>query len=213
MADRRFIGNVIAPPRFLLFLALLLVGSWIAIRCLADTALGILAGFDIAAAVFLVSCVPLLRTREATTIQRHANANDANREVLLVITAVVMLVLLLAIAAETMGQRPQPLTKVLVVVTLLVAWVFSNAIYALHYAHLAYRGPDADCTVLQFPGTPAPVYWDFIYFSFTLGMTFQTSDVTIANQSIRRVVIFHSVAAFVFNIGVLAFTINVLGSS
>ena len=66
---------------------------------------------------------------------------------------------------------------------------------------------------LEFPGTTQPLYWDFVYFAFTLGMTFQTSDVAIKDERIRRVVILHSFTAFVFNIGVLAFTINVLGSS
>ena len=56
-----------------------------------------------------------------------------------------------------------------------------------------------------------PGYADFVYFSFTLGMTFQTSDVAITDAALRSVVTFHCLAAFVFNIGVLAFTINVLG--
>ena len=42
-------------------------------------------------------------------------------------------------------------------------------------------------------------------------MTFQTSDVAIGDRMIRRVVTIHCLAAFVFNLGVLAFTINVLG--
>jgi uncharacterized membrane protein len=57
------------------------------------------------------------------------------------------------------------------------------------------------------------MYWDFVYFAFTLGMTFQTSDVTITSERIRRIVTIHCLAAFFFNIGVLAFTINVLGSA
>ncbi len=43
-------------------------------------------------------------------------------------------------------------------------------------------------------------------------MTFQTSDTDICNSGIRKTATFHSLAAFVFNIGVLAFTINVLGN-
>ena len=53
---------------------------------------------------------------------------------------------------------------------------------------------------------------DFVYFAFTLGVAVQTSDVPITSPHIRRVVTVHCLAAFVFNIGVLAFTINVLGS-
>ena len=44
-------------------------------------------------------------------------------------------------------------------------------------------------------------------------MTFQTSDTAVETRQLRRVVTIHSLAAFVFNIGVLAFSINVLGSS
>jgi uncharacterized membrane protein len=112
-----------------------------------------------------------------------------------------------------MEQRPEPLTKSLVVATLFLAWLFSNMVYAFHYTHLAYRaGTTASCTGLDFPNTPDPVYWDFVYFAFTIGMTFQTSDVTVSDSGIRRFVTLHSLGAFVFNIGVLAFTINVIGS-
>ncbi len=43
-------------------------------------------------------------------------------------------------------------------------------------------------------------------------MAFATSDVQISGQHMRRIVTIHCLAAFAFNIGVLAFTINVLGS-
>jgi uncharacterized membrane protein len=146
-------------------------------------------------------------------IERIAEENDGNRTLLLAITGIVMGVLLLSIAAETVGQRPEPFTKMLIILTLIVAWIFSNTVYALHYAHLVYIVPGTRCDGLDFPHTKLPIYWDFVYFAFTLGMTFQTSDVTVTNERIRRVVTVHCLAAFFFNIGVLAFTINVLGSA
>jgi uncharacterized membrane protein len=124
-----------------------------------------------------------------------------------------MTVLLLSIAAETVGHNPEPFTKVLIIGTLIMAWVFSNTVYALHYAHLVYITPGTQCDGLDFPRTPLPIYWDFVYFAFTLGMTFQTSDTGITSPRIRKIAAVHSFAAFVYNIGVLAFTINVLGGS
>ena len=124
-----------------------------------------------------------------------------------------MMVILVAVAKELQG-KPQPSIVALVVGTLALAWLFSNTIYALHYAHLYYADADddqADDKGLDFPKCDEPDYWDFLYFSFTLGMTFQTSDVEISSRRVRRVVLGHTMAAFVFNIGVLAFTINVLG--
>jgi uncharacterized membrane protein len=213
MANPRTIGNMIAPPRFLAFMAALIVGFPIFVNFFHRWALGAMSAFDFAAILFLVLCLPLLKTSEAAVIRKHAASNDANREVLLGITGVVMAVLFIAIAAEAMGHNPQPLTKALIISTLALAWLFSNTIYALHYAHLAYRHPEQGCLGLEFPGTNTPVYWDFVYFAFTCGMAFATSDVQITSQHIRKVVTIHSLAAFAFNIGVLAFTINVLGSS
>ena len=212
MAERRGIGNVIAPWRFLLFVALLIAGSLLGARILHARTLGFMAGFDVAAVLFLASCLSLLGTRGTAEIRDHANANDANRTFLLGITGVVMAVLLVAIGAEAMGTNPQPFTKGLIIFTLAMAWLFSNTIYALHYAHLAYGDDCHQCSGLDFPGTPEPDYWDFVYFAFTCGMAFATSDVQITDQHIRRVVTVHCLAAFAFNIGVLAFTINVLGS-
>jgi uncharacterized membrane protein len=212
MADRRGIGNRIAPWRFLLFLGLLVVGVPVGIRLSHHWPLGGMAAFDVAAAIFLLVCLPLLSTREAAEIRSHAAANDANRRVLLAITLIVIFVLLVAIAAETVGRSPQPLTKILVIVTLVLAWLFSNTVYAFHYAHVAYGNDDRKCQGLEFPATPEPDYWDFVYFSFTCGMAFATSDVQVTSRRMRKIVTIHCLAAFGFNIGVLAFTINVLGS-
>jgi uncharacterized membrane protein len=153
-----------------------------------------------------------LSTREEASIRRHAAENDANRVGLLVITGIVVTVLLVAIAAEAVGRNPQPLTKILIIATLALAWLFSNVIYAFHYAHMAYMSSSSDCDGFDFPGTPKPVYWDFVYFAFTCGMAFATSDVQITQERVRKVVTAHCLAAFVFNIGALAFTINVLAS-
>jgi uncharacterized membrane protein len=213
MNKPRTIGNMIAPWRFLLFLGLLVVASAIAHVRFADMPLAAMAGFDFAAAVFMLSCLPLLRITDPKLIESHAAGNDANRTLLLAVTGIVMAVLMFAIAAETVGQSPEPVTKFLIIATLIMAWMFSNTVYAFHYAHLAYIHPDRGCHGLDFPAVKEPIYWDFVYFAFTLGMTFQTSDVTITSQRIRRAVTIHCLAAFFFNIGVLAFTINVLGSA
>ena len=96
----------------------------------------------------------------------------------------------------------------LVVATLALSWLFSNTVYALHYAHIYYIKDDdgeGDHKGVAIPNADEPDYWDFLYFAYTLGMTFQTSDVEICSRHIRRVVTFHCLLAFVFNIGVIAF--------
>src|SRR5215471_715834 len=212
MTEGKRIGNIIGAPRFLAFLVILAIGFPVGATLFHRWALGAMAAFDLAAVAFLALCLPLLRTQQAAVIRQHAAANDANRHLLLAITGIVMAVLFIAIAAEAIGHNPQPFTKALIIGTLALAWLFSNTIYAIHYAHLAYHHPERGCLGFEFPGTSHPVYWDFIYFAFTCGMAFETSDVQITSHHVRKVVTIHCLAAFAFNIGVLAFTINVLGS-
>ncbi|MBA3898464.1 MAG: DUF1345 domain-containing protein [Sphingomonadaceae bacterium] len=170
-----------------------------------------MTGFDIAAVFFLLAITPVIREHDAAVIRRHASENDANRVVLLFITSVVMVAILTAVASEMIAKDGDGPPKGLIVGTLAVAWLFSNTVYALHYAHLYYR--QGSKGGLDFSGAGDPDYGDFVYFAFTLGMTFQTSDTAVTARHMRRIVTIHSLAAFVFNIGVLAFTINVLGGS
>lgn len=209
------LGRRLAPPRFLLFLGLLIAGFF-AHRTLFDgdgwesAALA----FDLAALVFLLSLIPLLKERGGEVIRRHADANDANRVLVLVVTALVSVVVMAAIAGELPGARGGDIAAVAKLVSsLLLIWLFTNCVYALHYAHDFYtKAADGkDCGGIDFPGTPEPAYSDFLYFALTLGMTFQTSDTDITAARIRNVALFHSFTAFLFNIGVIAFTINALG--
>jgi uncharacterized membrane protein len=212
MAKAPTIGNRIAPWRFIMFLAVLIVGVVPAGSWLGSDALGIIGAFDLAAALFLISCWGILAISDPSEIERIARLNDANRTFLLAVTGIVLAVLLIAVGAETVGRHPDVMTRSLIIVTLIVAWLFSNTVYALHYAHMAYVQPPSGCAGFRFPGTAQPVYWDFVYFAFTCGMAFATSDVEITDQRIRKVVAFHCLAAFAFNIGVLAFTVNLLAS-
>ena len=208
------LGNRIAPARFILFALLTLVGVPIAARGLG-WGLGLLAGFDVAAVIFLASLAPMLSLRDARAIRAHGRENEANRALIVAITVAVMLVVLAAVALEVSGKEALSKAAVgLIVSTLVIAWVFSNMVFALHYAHLFYTPREngkGDSGGLEFPGTDEPDYWDFVYFAFTLGMCFQTADVAIRSGRFRRVAIGHCLAAFVFDLGVLAFSINVLG--
>lgn len=173
----------------------------------------VMVGFDIAAIAFLLSLRSLLDA-DAGTMRGHARDNDANRVVMLLLTGIVSMVILVAVGVAVSAHKaPDALNTALLLATLSIAWIFSNTVYALHYAHICYisEGSTPEAGGVDFPNTQEPNYWDFIYFAFTLGMTFQTSDVSITITGVRKVVIFHCLAAFIFNLGVIAFTINILG--
>ena len=151
MARRRTIGRFIAPWRFLVFIVVLLAAAEPASLWLKSLGLGIIAAFDLAAVVFLLLCLKLLRIDDPGLIKDLAKKNDANRTALLVITAIVTVVLLIAVGSETIGRHPATSTKALIILTLTMSWLFSNSVYALHYAHMAYTKPGDGCVGLRFP--------------------------------------------------------------
>ncbi|KQT35154.1 hypothetical protein ASG29_03265 [Sphingomonas sp. Leaf412] len=199
----------LAPPRFLLFLLVFVVALPLAIAW-HGWSHGPMLAFDAATLAFLASMPSLFRRDSAAQMRATAKATDANRAEMLAFAVIASGAVLVAVAAEL--QRPGRGDTALVLATLALAWAFANVVYALHYAHLYYMARDGvDTGGLSFPGTDTPDYGDFLYFAVTLGMTFQTSDVAIESRAMRRVATGQSVAAFVFNLGILAFTINILG--
>ena len=179
----------------------------------------LLAAFDLAAVAFL-SAVWIMMARATTAdMRRRSQLEDESRYVVLALSVAAAVAILLAIASELHDIRNQPpaangLRVTLAVVTILLAWFFMNTIFALHYAHFFYGDADAaagaEARGLAFPGRADPDYWDFLYFSFVIGMTFQVSDVQIENHRLRRIALAHGVLAFLFNVVVLALTINII---
>ena len=218
-AAGRRLGNWIAPPRFLVFLVLFGAVSlgWHASVPGSGWADAATMGFDFAAAVFIASLWPLFSECSPERLRTHSRENDANRLLVLIVTTLVTAVVMAAIAGELpQAKAGDLLAMVKLTGTLLMIWLFANLVYTLHYAHYYYATePEngGDVGGLEFKGTSVPDYSDFAYFAFTLGMTFQTSDVTIRAQPLRHVALLHSFAAFIFNIGVIAFTINAIGNN
>jgi len=211
MIKRQTRVHKVASRRMLMFALLAALTTPIAAYWL-DWRLGLMVGFDVAAMAYIISCGRLLRLSYPKMIEAHAEADEENRWALLGISGTVMIVILAAVASELMAGSLSAIVKFpMIISTIILAWVFGNMVYALHYAHMHYGvGRGCDDQGLEFPGTPEPNYWDFVYFSFTNGMAFATSDVNIHSPMIRRAVILHCMGAFVFNIGVIGFTINLL---
>lgn len=207
----RTLGNRIAPPRFVAYAAALILVALGTVSRGTSALQDFLIGFDIVTALFLLSTIPLFRTHDPRIIARHAVQNDANRAALLILSLAVSAVVLGALALLVAGTGAYP--KPLVIVTLALAWLFANIVYAIHYAHLYYT-PDqthgGHAGGLSIPSSATPDYFDFLHFALILGMTFQTADIDITSRAIRHASTGHCLAAFIFNIGILAFSINMI---
>jgi uncharacterized membrane protein len=93
--------------------------------------------------------------------------------------------------------------------TIFGSWFLVGTVFAFHYAHLYYRA-DSRKRPFNFPeGCDEPDYWDFLYFSFTIGVAAQTADVQIMNGPMRRLVLGQAVLAFAFNLVIIGLSINI----
>lgn len=208
----------LAPPRFVMFIAVIsaVASGWHVLRhdSWSDA---LVIGFNLGVIAFAVSLWPLARDHDAAQMRRHAAENDANRGWVLLFTAAITFAMMLAMVYELPdAKNRQTWAMIKLIATLALGWLFSNLVFALHYAHMFYGAGDTpakDQGGLDFPGTKEPDYWDFIYFSFTAGMSFAASDVNVTSGAVRRVLVVQCLLAFVFNIGALAFSINVLAGS
>jgi uncharacterized membrane protein len=90
------------------------------------------------------------------------------------------------------------------------AWALTHTAYTLRYAHLYYRDDGDGEGGLNFPDEQPPAYLDFAYFAFTIGMCFQTSDVTITSRQIRRATMAHAVLSFTYNTAILATAVSLV---
>ncbi len=198
-------------PRFLAFVAVLAAASLAAALRLSVEEAAIL-GFDLAAAVFIAASLPLWAVDSADDARDRAARDDGGWVLLMLTALAVLAAVLLALGRMVEGRSHLTTTDFAIVAgTLVLAWLFSNLVYAFHYAHLYYDQVEAgDAGGILFPEGGKPVFADFVYFAFVIGMTCQTADLDIAARRIRRVVTLHGLFAFFFNLGVLAMTINVL---
>jgi uncharacterized membrane protein len=100
------------------------------------------------------------------------------------------------------------------ILALLLSWLLIQTLFAFHYARWYYwrEDPAKDhIRGLRFPGEKEPDYLDFAYYSFVVGMTSQVSDVAVVARHMRRLTLIHGVLSFVFNIAILAMSINIIG--
>ncbi|MEH2539055.1 MULTISPECIES: DUF1345 domain-containing protein [unclassified Bradyrhizobium] len=173
----------------------------------------LIVGWDVFAALYLVLAYIMMLRCDVGHIRRSAVLQDDGRFLILLVTAFGALASLGAIVLELGASKGNPAGLILATATIALSWALVHTAFALHYAHDFYRGKKPGG--LQFPsGAPHDDadYWDFVYFSFVIGMTAQVSDVGITDRIIRRTATVHGIISFVFNTALLALMVNIAAS-
>jgi uncharacterized membrane protein len=174
----------------------------------------VLAAWDLAVWSYLALIWVHMATAHEDQVREFALRDDENAGVVLFIICVATLASIAAIvlelaSAKNLGTASTLAHYVLTALTMFGAWFLIPTIFTLHYARL-YFGSDPEETALQFPDTKLqPNYWDFLYFSFTIAVASQTSDVVLRSRTIRRAALAQSILSFYFNVAVLGLCVNI----
>ena len=174
----------------------------------------LLIGWDIFVTFYLVLAYIMMFRCDLTHIRRNAVLQDDGRFLILLVTALGAFASIAAIVFELGASHRSVPELTLATVTIALSWATVHTTFALHYAHDYYRG--AKPGGLQFPSGDQhdhTDYWDFVYFSFVIGMTAQVSDVGITDKTIRRTATAHGIISFVFNTALLALMVNIAASA
>jgi uncharacterized membrane protein len=170
-------------------------------------------GWDIAVAVFLVLAAQHFASTDHADITEDA-ARQKEGEwtlfALVLLGAIMSFIAMVKFSGLSHKKGENALYLLLVTVTLFFSWLMTHVTFAYRYAHVYYaRGEHGEPRGgLEFPGEEHPDYFDFVYFAFVLGMTFQVSDVQISRRTLRRVATIHGLIGFLFSTVILALTVN-----
>ena len=211
---------VVARPRLLISLAVALVGFFLQPSA-PPLVTRLLIAWNIGTWLYIALYLSMIATSDERAIRWRAKLTDEGQFIILLLASVAAVASMASIFAElSIAKDLKGLDKewhlALAGATVLSAWVFIHLTFALHYAHEYFdetKAEEGEKPSVQgginFPDTDDPDYWDFVYFSFIIGVAAQTADVTIGSKVIRRTSLVHSILSFFFNSAILALTINI----
>jgi uncharacterized membrane protein len=174
----------------------------------------LLISWDIFITLYLILVYAMVLRSGLSHIRRNAVLQDDGRFLILLVTALGAFASIAAIVSELGATHRGAAQLSLATVTIALSWAAVHTTFALHYAHDYYRGSKAGG--LQFPSGDEhdhADYWDFVYFSFVIGMTAQVSDVGITDKTIRRTATAHGIISFIFNTALVALMVNIAASA
>lgn len=191
--------------RFLIAFALGIASGITAWALSVSPDFALLAAGDVFFLIYLVLTARIIGSTGSDDLRRHAEEDDEGVALILLLAALAVGVSVTAIFLVLNADASGLAARLTALSSLPLGWATIHTVVAFHYAHLHYRGEGPG---LRFPGKGDPDAWDFLYASFTIGMTAQVSDVEVATRPLRRAVLVHGVASFFYNTCILALAVN-----
>lgn len=176
-----------------------------------------LTAWDIAVWMYLLTVGWMMMRADHREVRRIAAQQDERAATILASLVVATVMSMVAISSELASLRNMPadargLHYAFVVLTLVGSWFLVGTLFCFHYAHLYYNEGSRQKPLLFPGGETQPDYWDFLYFSFTIAVAAQTSDVVVQAPGMRKLVLGQSVLSFFFNLLILGLFVNMAAS-
>ena len=217
------LSNLTHWPRLLFSIAAGIVVYFLTAAIPQQSIRGLL-GWDTMAVLYtFIAVVTLNSQRGLHRLREKAAQEDENGWVILLLLCVAAVTSLAAIATLFINTKSLPPDQLhvhlaLAALTIIGSWSFIHTLFAFHYAHEYFGDSDARPDRfemrggLEFPKTEEPIFSDFLYFSYIIGMTCQVSDVQVSKSGMRRLALLHGILAFFFNTIILALSVNFAAS-
>ncbi|HEX4270892.1 MAG TPA: DUF1345 domain-containing protein [Rhizomicrobium sp.] len=210
----RLLRPLTSRPHMLISIAVGLVLYFAAAPWAARAVTRVLIGWDGGVLTFLALSMHFMSCVDHGLLKRRAIEHDEGGHLILILTVLASIASIGALIAELSAAKGLPgagLRIALAAGTVVISWLFTQIVFAIHYAHVYYRAEEEGAAHdggLEFGDHAEPDYWDFVHFSLVMGATAQTADIVIRSKRIRRIGTIHTLVAFGFNTAILATMIN-----
>ena len=136
----------------------------------------------------------------------HAGRADGTHALTFVVVITAALGSLLSVLLVLFEQNEKPLARV-TLVGVVLSWTAIHTLFATHYARLYFSPPVGG---IDYNQDEPPVYTDFAYTAFTIGMSFAISDTNISGTRMRRAVLVHGLLSYMFGTVIVALLVNLI---
>jgi len=182
----------------------------------------LLLAWDAGVLVLLLIILMMMKTSNAEQTLQRTQRQEPSNFTTLSFTVFISVSSMVAVAfmlndGQEWKAVPANVHLGLCTVAIFCAWFLLHAFFALHYARMYYDEIDEKSEGdykkgLEFPGGELVDYWDFMYYSFTIAMCYQTSDVSVSSAPMRRLTLIHSILSFIFVALVIGLVVNVVSN-
>jgi uncharacterized membrane protein len=184
--------------------------------------LNLLIPYDVGVAVYIALFGVLMERASAEDAARISRREEPSNRLVLIVVNALAIASLVGVAAMLNRPAGRPRWEINLHMTtsllaVILSWFLAHIYFGLHYMRLYYDDTIIDGKPtyrmgLEFPQRETADFWDFMYYSFTIAMCYQTSDVTVTSARIRRVTLVHAIFSFLFVTAIIGFVVNVISN-